>query len=402
MRGINRSFYRFVFPAAVVVAILVLAAPANAQAIIKVNDNVNVKFGILLQGWADWQELNVGAVGAGAGVTGATDGYQQNLFIRRMRLIMGGQVSKDVSFFVDTDNPNLGKSAGATAKALGSGFILQDAFVEWKIANEFMIDGGLILIPLCRNCNESAASQLAIDYGSFSFLESAPTTSSVGRDTGFQAKGYLINDRLEYRAGAYQGVRLAGSRNAFRFAGRLMYNFLDVEKGPFYPGTYLGKKKVFAIGASYDTQGANATPPAPGVDSKSYKAYGADAFLDLPVGKGNGFTGEFDYIYYDGGTTFPTFYRQDTFLGQVGFYFGDPKLMPFFRYEAQAFRDEIRKVGNSQNIQAGLTWYPYGHNFNVRAAYTSRARPKTPSDNPVTAKIETTSEFTIQVQLFYF
>lgn len=390
MRDINKgSFFRFVLPAAVVVAILAVAAPANAQAIIKVNDNVNVKFGLLLQGWADWQQLNVGATGASPGVTGATDGFQQNLFIRRMRIIMGGQVAKDVTFFVETDNFNLGKSAGATAKALGSGFILQDAFVEWKIANEFMIDGGLILIPLCRNCNESAASQLTLDYGSFSFLESASTASSVGRDTGFQAKGYLFNDRLEYRAGAYQGFRQSGSRNAFRFTGRLMFNFLDVEKGPFYPGTYLGKKKVFAIGASYDTQ-------------NDYKAYAFDAFLDLPVGKGNGFTFEADFINLDGGQTFTTLYKQNTIMGQIGFYFGGPKLMPFFRFEDESFTDDVRKVGNSQNIQAGLTWYPYGHNFNIRAAYTSRARPKTPSDNPVTAKIETTSEFTIQVQLFYF
>jgi len=136
----------------------VIAPPASAQAIIKVSDTVNFKFGVLLQGWADWQQLNVGAAGAGPGVTGATDGYQQNLFIRRFRLLFGGQIAKDVTFFAETDNPNLGKAVGTTSKSLGSGFILQDAFVEWKIANEFILDGGLILIPLCRNCNESAAS----------------------------------------------------------------------------------------------------------------------------------------------------------------------------------------------------------------------------------------------------
>jgi hypothetical protein len=385
MNKVRRSFCRFVLPAVALVAILALAAPASAQAIIKVNDNVNFKFGILLQGWADWQQLNVGAVGASTGTAGATDGYQQNLFVRRMRLLMGGQVAKDVTFFVETDNPNLGKSAGATAKALGSGFILQDAFVEWKIANEFMIDGGLILIPLCRNCNESAASQLTLDYGSFSFLESTPTASSVGRDTGFQAKGYLFGNHLEYRAGAYQGFRQSGSRNAFRFAGRLMYNFLDPEVGAFYPGTYLGKKKVFAIGASVDTQ-------------NDYKAFGFDGFLDLPVGKGNGFTLEGDFVKYDGGVTFTALPKQDTFMGQVGFFFGGAKLMPFFRYENQSLNNAtLAKAGNSRNIQAGMTWYPYGHNFNIRAAYTSREKP-----DSTTPKLETTSEFTLQIQLFYF
>ncbi len=388
MKEFRKPLLRSAPLAAVLVVALAWAAPASAQAIIKVNDNVNFKLGILLQGWADWQQLNVGATGASSGVAGATDGFQQNLFIRRIRLLFGGQVAKNVTFFVETDNPNLGKQQSyptVVNKSLASGFFIQDAFVEWKIANEFMLDGGLILIPLCRNCTESAASQLTLDYGSFSFLEGAPTQSNVGRDTGFQAKGYFFDNHLEYRAGVYQGVRLAGSRNAFRFTGRLMYAFLEPEVGPFYAGTYLGKKKTLTIGASYDTQ-------------MDYKAYGFDGFFDYPIGGGNGLTAEIDYVHYDGGVTFATLPKQGTFMGQVGVFFGGPKLMPFFRYEDQSLSDDKAAVtGNSRNIQAGLTWYPYGHNFNIRGAYTSREKPNT--TNP---KQDTTSEFTIQVQLFYF
>ena len=47
---------------------------------------------------------------------------------------------------------------------------------------------------------EEAASLLPIDYGPYTFANSAPTQSSVGRDTGIQARGYLANKRLEYRA----------------------------------------------------------------------------------------------------------------------------------------------------------------------------------------------------------
>jgi hypothetical protein len=75
---------------------------------------------------------------------------------------------------------------------------------RWKIAQEFMLDGGLILIPLCRDCNSSAAALLGLDYGMYSFVENGPTGSTFGRDTGFQAKGYFLGNRLEYRVGAYQ------------------------------------------------------------------------------------------------------------------------------------------------------------------------------------------------------
>ena len=55
--------------------IAILPGIANAQAIIKVNDTVNFRLGILLQGWADWNGQS--------DATGNTAGFQQNLFLRR-------------------------------------------------------------------------------------------------------------------------------------------------------------------------------------------------------------------------------------------------------------------------------------------------------------------------------
>jgi hypothetical protein len=190
--------------------------------------------GVLLQPQADWTQ-------------DATGGYEQNLFLRRARVLLGGQLSRNVTFFLETDNANLGKVVGA-AKEISTGFTLQDAFVEWKVADALIVDAGLMFIPLCRNCYESAGTLLPIDYGASSFLESAPTQSVVSRDTGFQAGGYLAHNRLEYRVGAFQGARDRQSRNAFRSAGHVQYAFLDTESGFFTIGTYLGKKKVLTVG----------------------------------------------------------------------------------------------------------------------------------------------------------
>jgi hypothetical protein len=369
--------------------IALLPAVANAQAIIKVNDNVNFRLGILLQGWADWNGQSDAA--------GNTAGFQQNLFLRRARLWVGGQVAKDVTFFFMTDNPNLGKSTqtvvgGAGGKAPGTGFIVQDAYVEWAIANEFRIDGGLILIPLCRNCNTSAASLLTMDYGTWSFQESASTQSSVGRDTGFQAKGYLAGDHFEYRAGVYSGFRAPGVKNSFRFAGRLQYDVFDVEKVPFYPGTYLGKKKILAIGAGYDAQ-------------SDYSAYAGDVFLDFPVGNGNGITAQADYIHYDGGATFgldapaatksAALYKQNDIFAEAGFFIGSPKVMPFIRYEQQKYADDVNKGLNRTKYQGGLGFYPYGYNFNIKAGFGRTNAP----DNP---NVASTNQYTVQVQVFYY
>jgi hypothetical protein len=381
--------------------IALLPAVANAQAIIKVNDNVNFKLGILLQGWADWQGLSDAA--------GNTAGFQQNLFLRRARFLLGGQVAKDVTFFFMTDNPNLGKAtvSPAAAKAPGTGFIVQDAYLEWAVANEFRLQGGLILIPLCRNCNSSAANLVSMDYGTWSFQESGPTQSSVGRDTGFQVKGYLIGDHLEYRGGAYQGFRNTGVKNSFRYSGRLQYDVFDVEKVQFYPGTYFGKKKILAIGGGYDAQ-------------SDYLAYAGDVFFDWGLGKNMGITAQFDYIHYDGGKTFTSpatstsfgaattaLLKQDDLFAEVGFLFGT--VMPFVRYESLNYSDDVNKLQacngtitaktsvclDRVKYQGGFGWYPYGANFNIKAGFTRTEAP----DNK---NVASTNQYTIQVQVFYF
>ncbi|MCM3876931.1 MAG: hypothetical protein NEA02_10985 [Thermoanaerobaculia bacterium] len=360
--------------------IALLPAVANGQAIIKVNDNVNFRLGIVLQAWADWNGQS--------NATGETDGFQQNLFLRRARFLVGGQVAKDVTFFFMTDNANLGKSTQTTApgatggKAPATGFVVQDAFVEWAIANEFRLQGGLILIPLCRNCNSSAHLLASMDYGTWSFQESASTQSSTGRDTGFQARGYLAGDHLEYRAGAYSGFRAPGVKNSFRFAGRLQYNVFDVEKGQFYPGVYFGKKKILAIGAGYDSQ-------------SDYSAWAGDIFFDYPVGK-NGITAQVDYVHYDGGVTFNTaaLFKQDDLFVEAGFFLSGPKIMPFARYEILDY-EGVNNVLNRTKYQGGIGYYPYGSNFNIKAGFTRTEAPNNPN-------VASTNQYTVQIQVFYY
>ncbi len=372
MRERNRTLFRFVSAAAITVAILAVAVPANAQAIIKVSDTINVKFGMLLQAWADEQQI--------ATATGGTNGYAQNLFIRRVRFLMGGQVAKNVSFFMDTENANLGKSP----KGLGTGFQLLDAYGSWDIAPEFAIQGGLILIPLCRDCNSSAAALLGLDYGLWSFQESAPTQSSIGRDTGFQLKGLLLDKHLEYRIGAYSGFRQANAKNSFRYAGRLQYNVFDVEVAQFYTTQYFATKKILAIGAGFDTQ-------------STYNSFAGDIMLNLPVGKKNAFTFQGDFIRYDGSTFFTAagIRKQNVFFAEAGFYICELKLEPFAVYQFQDYLNASDKVLNKRAYQAGLSFYPYGNNLNFKLAWTYREFPHDPNTHK-------TNEFTLQMQVFYF
>jgi hypothetical protein len=365
--------------ALVSLALLVLLAltPAvgSAQALVKVNDNVFFKVGIQLQMWGDWQQD-----------TTAAAGFQQNLFLRRARFLLAGQVAKDVSFFYQTDDPNLGKSTqttagGAGGKSLGTGFIVQDAFMEWAIANEFRLDAGLFLVPLCRNCLNSTGSFTTLDISSLATLENAVTQSSGTRDTGFGAKGYLAGDHLEYRAYVFSGARDPGVKNSFRYSGRIQYDVFDTEVGYVYAGLNFGKRKILAFGAGSDNQ-------------DHYHAYSGDMFFDFPVMGSNAITGQAAWIHYDGEDRFAALPRQNAYLGELGFYVGAFKLEPFFQYQKQDYSDAVNDGKTATRYQAGLSYFIYGNNLKVTGAAT-RLFPKA-STGPAT------SEFTVQLQLLYF
>jgi hypothetical protein len=340
------------------------AIDARAQVLIKVNDDVNFKLGVLGQFQGDWLE------------DPAADDTTQNLFIRRIRLLFGGQVAKNVTFFVETDAPNLGKTL-SSGKNISPGVTVQDAYGEFKARDAFAVDAGLMFVPFSRNSLQSAASLLPIDYGANTFAQSGPTQSSVGRDTGVQAKGYFLANHLEYRLGAFQGARDAGSHRSFRYAGRVQYQFLEPEAtGFFYTGTYLGTKKIAAVAAAFDTQ-------------DDYHAYDADAFVDYPVGPG-AVTAQLAYNRFDGGDTFLTLRKQTVTLLELGYFLRHMKLTPVFQFTNRGIVDTA--VGDQTQWSIGVNYWWAGQNANVKAAY-GRIEPR---------GLAAQNEFTIQLQLFYF
>lgn len=368
--------------AVAVLSVLLLAgaAPADAQAIIKISDTASLKFGVLLQGWADWTEL------PNASNTD-TIGYQQNFYLRRARILFAGRLAKDVYFWFETENSNLGRAAApSTNKALGTGLQVLTAWGEWRIADEFMLEGGLIRVPYSRIAMTSAASQLVLDTPSTTYLQQTATQSTGGnRDTGFLARGYFLGHRLEYRVGAFQGVRqTAQSKNSFRYVGRLQYQLLDLEDmysptyiaSTSYAGSYLGDKKVLAIGGGFDAQ-------------KDYRYYSGDVFASIPLGPG-AVESTFQYQYVKGGTTFPTALPlQNTIDIDLGYYIKSAKVAPVFRYEQRVLNGQDKK---DYRICGGLNWYPFKYNFNAKFLY----QRITPTTGP------NLNEFTIQLQFYYF
>lgn len=265
------------------------------------------------------------------------DGYSSNLYLRRTRILLGGTLFGIFDYFVDTDYPNLflpssTTTAGGTTTYLKNtpGMNIQDAFGTWRVLRDFVkIDFGYMLPPLIHNAVQGATTLYSWDYFSYAFRQGdvfGSSGSPVGRDLGIQARGLLAEGHVEYRAGLFQGLREAptatevGSRNFFRFAARVQLNLLEAEPGFFYQGTYLGTRKILSVGGTVDLQ-------------DSYRMYGGDVFLDLPVGPLGVVTAQGDLAHWNGHGFIPTFVKETAVMAEAGFMFSALALGPIVRFE---------------------------------------------------------------------
>ncbi len=345
-----------------------VSAPAFAQLQINAGEDVNVKFGFQGQFWADWtQDAN----------TTAPQGYQQNLYMRRIRFMVGGRLAKDVTFFFETDQPNLGK----TPKELNSGFLVQDAFLEWNVRSYFALDGGLMLVPFARQGLQSTLSYYTIDISPVSTVNNSSTQSSALRDGGFQARGFFDKDKLQYRVGMFEGERNANARNSLRTAGYVQYDFFATETGYTYIGTALGKQKILAIDGGFDKQG-------------SYRGFSGNIASDTPVNGGDEIGGQLQLLHYDGRTKFPTIGDQNDYLLEVDYYLHRAKIQPFGKFESQNFLLESLKKEDVNRAGVGFNYYIHSQNLKFTAEWF-RALPQNSPNKP-------SNEFTAQLQVFYF
>lgn len=357
--------------ASLALGLFVFAVPAvHAQWEIKPTENSSIKFGFLMQGQAESVDVN------------NPDGSQDtadNLFFRRLRILAGGKINDQWSFFFETDSPNLGK--GSTAGGTGkneSDMYIQDFVVTYKPGGDaFNLDVGMLLDPITYNANQSAATLLATDYGPYSFAWSGPLTTRVGRDYGVRARGYLFEDRLEYRASILQGNRGNNSTNDMRFFGRLMFNVFEAQKGLFYTGTTLGKKKLLSFGASYDKQ-------------EDYQTYGLDAFYDQPLSGGNGLTLQANFSNVDGDDFLTSLPEQQNMLLEAGFYVDSMKLLPFIQYSDRDYDNAA--LGDEDKFLIGLGYMFAGHNANLKVSYGQLGKDGAKDRD----------EFWLQLQLFKF
>jgi hypothetical protein len=345
-------------------ALVLVPAPAPAQFVVSSPDGTaSIRLGVLAQPQGEWLENPDGESAA------------QNLYLRRLRLLVGGKVGERFTFFLDTDSPNLGK-AGADGRRSEPTIYIQDLILTYQVSRSWKLDVGKLLVATSYHSGQGATTLLGIDYSPYSFVTSAPIGLQAGRDYGLAGRGYLFGDHLEVRAGVHQGVRGEGATNPFRTAGRVVWYPFDARTDFFYPGTTFGTKRVLAVGLSHDRQ-------------SSFQATGADVYLDVPL-RGNAVTFQVSFVRLDGGSLLPALAEQDTLFVEAGYFVRALKLTPWLQYSRRDLKAE--GAADDQAYLAGLAWWIDNHRLTLKAGAGRVERDGAPARNQVV----------VQAQLFLY
>ena len=361
-----------------VTAVLVtwVGGASGAQA----EDAPSLTLGLRLQGWYVGEQQ------------GATDGGTAHDFLlRRGYLSVTGKLSSTVSAFAHVSGDRIGQAGvDSPGQGLGTGLALRDAWIAWQPSAAFHVQAGRMYVPFTRAFGtESTFALLAVDL---------PQTqgggrgalfypSKVGRDDGLVVWGVPWRGRVQYRLAVMEGVEGgANPGDSVRLAGRLSFNLLDPETGWFNRGAYLGEKRVLALGVGFDRQPGLVLG---GVPERTYRAFAADAFLDLPVGRG-ALTVEASYadardlpqgLSFAGvpvGGDARTTYLQAGYL--LPWPLGPGRVQLYGRTEHVLARD-----GDDASLpSAGLNYLVRGHDLKLSADWSRCTRGTRPPSNALT------------------
>ncbi|NNF34087.1 MAG: porin [Saprospiraceae bacterium] len=324
--------------------------------------------------------------------------FQLSPSIRRSRMLAFAQLSPDLLILTHFGLNGLTTSNLTPTGNNGDGpqIFLHGAWAEYRINDYLYAGGGLhYWNGLTRLSSQSTLNFMTLDQSRpFTSWHSLGVTDQFARHLGIYLKGEIgkFDYRLAYNSplknntgeGKDFGIKDSGlTYNGFNypnlngnatgnaiFSGYFRYNLFDKEsiKLPYMTGTYLGKKRVVAIGAGFFSHPNGMFHPSSGVHSNvSHMA--VDGYVDIPVNNG-AFHAYASYIDFDYGNNYVSRWAGTghVYYVEAGYYFAPYKVMPYAAFN-QGMYDGLNDKINALDI--GVNYFIKSHNAKVTLEYHS-------------------------------
>lgn len=381
-----------------------------------------VKFTFVTQAWLRSAEYNPGTTINGIPKSSGTD-----IGIRRYRVQLYGQLTDRVFAYSQFGENNFNNISDRKL-----GFFVHDAYGEYAVDKQ-MLSLGLGLSGwsgLTRFASPSVGSIMGIDAPLYQQTTNDATDQFLRKLSVF-AKGKI--GKLDYRvlmaqpmaiqkSAGYDPANNIGQASRFsalppkmQYNGYFSYQFKDQESNltPYATGTYLGKKKVFNIGAGFIYQQDamwRLNETATDTIHENLVQLAADVYYDAPVGSrgqavslyGSITHSDFgkNYLRNGGpmnpangnnnpdilsgaGTAFPMYGTGTVAYVQAGYkmrdnLIGNTTLMP---YVSMQYADYERLSDPMAYYDVGVNWLLAGHASKLTLSYQDRPVYDNAGDN---------------------
>src|SRR3990172_7526864 len=308
--------------------------------------------------------------------TGGTSN-ETDLTLPNARIYFAGQVTNMVKFGLNFDFAAIGTAAtGTAANASGRA---TDAQITLDFAKEFKVMTGIYRVAFSRIALQDSYQYILID-GPVVDRAVAPVAGTGGggtalgtyRNAGVTAWGDLLDGKLRYNVGVWDDNYSVYASNHMMKTARVVYNFLDPEKGYTCAGCYLGKANVANVGVGYLTQDYDL--------DKTYTAMTIDGFYES-----DGLTLEAAYFSADEDSGATTGVKPTSWYVEGAYLIGD--LQPAARYESY---DDDGGTGDYTVATAGINYLFDGANAKVGVQYAKKDwdAAGTPSENTYALQLQ--------------
>jgi len=244
------------------------------------------------QVWARAQEMNPGST-----IQGEDADWAGDLGLRRARVLLLGQINPRIHIVT-----HFGINNQTFNNIRKPQLYIHDGWVQFEvIPKAFAVGAGLhYWNGVSRMTNASTLNFLAMDAPILNW-HTSERTDQFARQMGLFGKGKLGG--FDYRVAVNKPFAVttelapggmadySASNNTFSYTGYGQWQFGDKEGNllPYTVGTYLGKRKIFNVGAgAYYHPEAMGQLSANGANTETFDqlATGVDVFVDRPVGDG--------------------------------------------------------------------------------------------------------------------
>ena len=316
---------------------------------------------------------------------------------RRSRFLAYAQISPRflvlTHFGLNNLTPNNLTSLGNNGDA--AQLFLHDAWTEFKVSNDkaLYIGGGLHYWKgLTRLSNQSTLNFMTMDNPRpFVHWHSLALTDQFARHLGMYAKGELGNFdyRIAWNTPGRNGIQRDFSSRTSGLTydgfvnpdsdgnpvgnsiieGYFRYNFFDKEstKLPYIVGSYLGKKKVLALGTGFFAHPNGMYNEGTG-EHENVSHFAVDAFLDMPITDGDCLNAYASFMSFNYGDNYVARWAGTgtVLYGHVGYKLPNSRFMPYVAVQSGSY-DGFEE--NTSALDIGLNYFLSGHSAKLTLEY---------------------------------